>query len=217
MTFTYLTLQQAAIAASEDDSAEFATYLPTGVELAELRLTRDLDTFGLVSLAYSSVSAGDPFITKPDGCVVIKSLGYQISTGERINLLLRTDEFIMDYWPIRTSTGTPKYYANWGFSNVIFAPTPSDNFYVEMSYVVRPEALSSTQTTNWFTDFASEALFYALMVEMCLFMKKPEAVALWENRYSQALSSLSVETNRTRRDDMQSMNSQAQENTIGDP
>jgi hypothetical protein len=201
MSTTYDQLVLDCVAAAEDDSDEFVAYIPVGLRLAQLRLFRDLDTYGYVTYASTSMTAGSPFVTKPTGTFIVKSFTFFTSDGSQTDLLQRTDEFCRDYWPIRTSVGVPKYYAPWGYNQVYIAPTPDHPYGNEWSLVVLPSAISSAAQTNWFTDFADEALFYGLMVEMMNFAKNPTMKAVWDERYQDAKSLLRNEARRTRRDD----------------
>ena len=216
MSFTYQTLKTQAIAVAEDDSTEFSDYLDTGIDLAEIRLFRDLDTYGLVSYTTLSCSAGIQTMSLPTGTRITKSLTYLNANGSATNLLLRTDEFVKDYWPIRTSTGIPKYYAKWGYTQIVLAPTPVSDAGIEFSIITKPSALTSASNTNWFTDYASDAIFFALMVEMMSFSKNPTALAIWDKRYNDAVATLQNESRRTRRDDMQDPASPESENNTQD-
>lgn len=201
MSSSYNALVSASQLAAEDSSTEFQNYLPFAMDLAELRLFRDLDTYGFVVYVTASMSAGQMLISKPTGTFVIKSFSFQSSDGAWTDLLLRTDEFVRDYWPIRTSVGVPKYYANWGFNNLAVVPTAVSSYPSEFSLIVRPSALSVAEQTNWFTQYTEEALFFALMVEMMNFAKNPKMKTEWEARYQNAIAVVRNEARRTRRDD----------------
>ena len=69
----------------------------------------------------------------------------------------------MEFWPDRTVTGTPEYYAYFDDTTIYVAPTPNSNIPVEISYRRRLPALSSSNLTNWLTDNASDALLYDLL------------------------------------------------------
>lgn len=214
MSFDYQSLRTQAIAVAEDDSVEFADYLDTGLMLAETRLFRDLDTFGLVSYTTLSCSSGNMLMTIPSGTRITKSLTYLDAAGTATNLLLRTDEFIKDFWPIRTSVGLPKYYAKWGYNQIALAPTPVSDAGIEFAIIVAPSALTSATPSNWFTEYAGDAIFYALNCEMMVFAKNPTAFAIWDARYKMAIETLQNEARRTRRDDMQEPASPGQEDLI---
>jgi hypothetical protein len=214
MSFTYDSLKAAVTAVAEDSGTEFDSYFDTALLITQEKMVKDLDNFGLVIHAATCVSAGDYFITKPSGARAIKSLHYINASSEHVPLLLVTDEFIKDYWPVRTSTGTPKYYAPWDNNTVVIAPTPVSLLDYEMSYVVLPTAISSSMQTNWFTDFAGDALFYGVMVEMCFFARNKEMLSLWKSRYDEAIGALRNESRRHRRDDERQPASPTGENNL---
>ena len=190
------------VAATENDSSEFSSYIPKMINRAEERLTRDLDDYGLVVYTSVAVSAGVNTISLPSGTRIVKNFNI-VSDSTRINLLQRTDEYIRDYWPVSASTGTPEYYARRNNTTVLIAPTPSSTVNGEVVHISRPVTLASATPTNYFSDFCYDALFNAAMVEAMVFMKNFELVQLFEARYTQALQSLQNQARRTRRDDME--------------
>jgi len=198
--YTYLV--DDLIAATENDSSEFSSYIPKMINRAEERLTRDLDDYGLVAYTSVAVSAGVNTVNLPSGTRIVKNFNI-VSNGTRINLLQRTDEYIRDYWPVSASTGTPEYYARRDNTTVLIAPTPSSTVNGEVVHISRPVTLASATPTNYFSDYCYDALFNAAMVEAMVFMKNFELVQLFEARYTQALQSLQNQARRTRRDDME--------------
>jgi hypothetical protein len=219
MTFTYSSLKSAAAAVAEDTGSDFASYFDTALQLAQSRIVRNLDSLGFQVIAATSVSGGDMFVTKPDvpnKARIVKSLVYSWTTEtSMVGLQKKTTEFIRDYWPTRTALGTPQFYADWDNETIIIAPTPSANIDVEMEVVAQPSVLaSSTQETNWFTEFVGDMLFYATMREMARFNKNVEAKQDWEADYQEALSSYLTEADRTRRDDQQDSEPTATENNL---
>jgi len=200
---TYQTLKDLIQDSAENDSTEFTDNSPNFIDRAERRLTREIDTIGLTKYASSNFSSGDAFLAKPSDAQVIKSVSFT-NDGSRINLVQQTNEYLNDYWPVRTSTGTPRYYSNFGRDTILIAPAPSSACPVELSYVGNPTALaSSTNETNYYTERCSSALFYASMVEACYFMKNTTAAGGWEQQYQREQQDLINEARRQRRDDTQ--------------
>lgn len=218
MTQDYTTLQTAVFTACELDptqNSDTANYFPIAVNIAEERLTRDLDLHGLTYYTTVAATGGSAFVNVPSGTRIIKSIYHVSSDGSLNPLYQRTDEFCKAYWPIRTSTGTPRYYAPWGYQQVLLAPTPSASDNLEWSVIVRPSALSSTsQTTNYFTDFTWNALLFATLVEMTAYMKNPTMMAQWDSKYKDELRGLGIESKRSRRDDQNQPMAPQQENLI---
>jgi len=198
--YTYLVSD--IINAVEDDSTEFYNYVPNIVNRAEERLTKDLDDYGLVTYTSIAVSSGNNKVTLPSGTRIVKNLNIK-SNGTKINLLLRTDEFINDYWPVSASTAEPRYYAKRNNTTILIAPTPASTYNGEIAYVKKPDALTSANQNNYFSDYCYDLLFNACMLESMLFIKNYTQVATYQNLYSQILDLQRNQARRTRRDDME--------------
>ena len=199
---------------TENGSDEFLSSVPKMVNKAELRLTKDLDDYGLVSYTSVAVSSGKNIVSLPQGTRILKNFNI-VSSGTKINLLQRTDEFINDYWPVSASTGTPEYYARRDNTTIIVAPTPVSTISGQVVHISRPVTLASATPNNYFSDFCYDALYNASMVEALLYMKNYEPMSIYETRYKEALAALLNQARRTRRDDMQAPASPAGgDNTI---
>ena len=199
---------------TENGGSEFLASIPKMVNKAELRLTKDLDDYGLVSYTSVAVSSGKNIVSLPQGTRILKNFNI-VSNGTKINLLQRTDEFINDYWPVSASTGTPEYYARRDNTTIIVAPTPVSTISGQVVHISRPVTLASVTPNNYFSDFCYDALYNASMVEALLYMKNYEPMSIYETRYKEALAALLNQSRRTRRDDMQAPASPAGgDNTI---
>ena len=210
--YTYLVND--LLQACENDSQEFADYVPNMVNRAEERLTRDLDDYGLVVSTSVAVSGSTANITLPTGTRIIKNMSIE-NSGSRINLLLRTDEYLSSYWPVSASTGIPKYYSRITDTSIRVAPTPNATYGARFMTVSRPTTLTSAAPENYFTKTCYDALFNGSMIEAMVFMKNYSAIPLFEGRYKEAVETLRNQARRTRRDDMEAPASPAgADNTV---
>lgn len=199
MSTSYTQLYDYIRSATENDDTEFAQAIPTFIDQTRMRLSRDIDTYGFV--VYTTAAVSTYLVSVPSDALVLKAVNY-VSAGRYSQLIMRTDEFLREYWPQRTSVGEPKYYARWGFNQILIAPAPSTSASLEISYVQIPTSIGSVGTsTNWLTEYAPEALFYGCMQEACMFMKNYQAAAIWEGKYQDAVAKLRNEARRTRQDD----------------
>lgn len=211
--YTYLVND--IIEATENDGSEFIAAIPKMVNRVEERLTKTLDDYGLVTATSVALSAGKNTFTLPTGTLIIKNIHLK-DNGTKISLLQRTDEFINDYWPVSASTGTPKYYARKTNTDILFAPTASATYGGSIVYTVKPDALTSANQNNYYSDFCYDALFYGAMVEAMDFMKNYSVSNVYSQRYENAVLALRNQARRTRRDDMEAPASPAGgDNTIG--
>jgi hypothetical protein len=200
-TVTYSSLVSAIQETAENTGSEFVGAIPNFISRTEKRLTRDIDLQGLTKFATTNFVTATPIYQKPTNALIVKNLTIT-SGGSRINLVMKTKEYLNDYWPDRTSVGEPRYYANYG-TELLVAPAPASAYPAEISYVVEPTALaSSTQEENYFTQYCSNALFYGSMIEAALFMKNPTAANIWESFYGRETAALNNEARRSRRDSM---------------
>ena len=200
-TVTYSSLVSAIQETAENTGSEFVGAIPNFISRTEKRLTRDIDLQGLTKFATTNFVTATPIYQKPTNALIVKNLTIT-SGGSRINLVMKTKEYLNDYWPDRTSVGEPRYYANYG-TELLVAPAPASAYPAEISYVVEPTALaSSTQEENYFTQYCSNALFYGSMIEAALFMKNPTAANIWESFYGREIAALNNEARRSRRDSM---------------
>lgn len=196
------TLVSTVLGYTENSDTEFLSALPNIITIAENRITRDLDTYGYVCHFTVSATPSDPFITKPTNTLYIKNLEYVDSSGGRHFLNKKTDEFLKLYWPDRTSAGNPEYYSEWDQETIIVAPPTSSGGIYEVAIVAQPTILTSAHVSNWHTNYAMNALFFATMVEAYSFMKKWDSIEMWEIRYQGEVAKIKKEILSNRFDEM---------------
>ena len=201
---------------TETDSNVFTTVIVNDfIEHAELRIFRDVDLDVFRKYQTATLTSGDPFISMP-GAIPTDfefaryitifspsgSLG-GLTDNERVYLQKKDTSFISEYAPNRTSTGIPKYYANWDNDTIILAPTPNAAYTIELAYNAQPTGLSSSNTTTWVSTNAPQMLLYACLVEAFQFLKGPDnMLQTYERYYQQALQPFAGEQmGRRRRDE----------------
>tara|TARA_R100001530_G_scaffold20940_1_gene17365 strand:- start:410 stop:1030 length:621 start_codon:yes stop_codon:yes gene_type:complete len=193
-TQTYAILVQDIKDLTENNSSDFATQADEFIETTEIRLSREIKNCPeLFKHQTSTLTISDPFITKPSDLISMISFQVLSSAAARTGLEYRDVSFINEYWPTRTSTGTPKYYADWDDDYLIVAPTPSAALTIEMNYRKRFDAISGSSTTSWLTANAYDALLYGSLIEAAIYDKNPQMMQIYEKRYTEALASINNE------------------------
>jgi len=204
---TYAELTQQIIDYTETDSNVLTTTILNDIiEHAESRIFRnaDLDVFKKYKTA--NLTIGDPFVAMPGATpqlfAFIRYIQIFSTDNVRITLEKKDTSFINEFIPNRTTTGTPKYYANWDNDTIILAPSPDATYTVELAYNAQPTGLSSSNTTTWVSNNAPEMLLYACLVEAFKFLKNPQMVQMYESYYKQALQPfVGEQMGRRRRDE----------------
>jgi hypothetical protein len=173
----------------------------TFITMAENQILReiDLDVFKLE--VSGNMSSGNKFLSAPSDILTHRYM--MITSGSnQIFLDFRDTSFMKEYWPNGSTTGTPKYYSVWDQNTFYVAPTPNENFVVELGYIYRPAQLSSTNTTTWISNNAPEALLYACLIQAYSYTKGPDnMLQYFTNSYRQAIQGLGIEQQGRRRRD----------------
>ena len=177
---------------------------------AEFRLLRDVDSDNNKRYVTAQLVSGTRFIDTPDNLLVIRSAQIVDSDGpssanNRDFLQYRDTSFMSEFNPAE-STGVPKYYSNWDQNTIVVAPTPNATYTIQVNYILKPDGLSSTNTTTYLSQQFPNGLLYACLVEAFSFLKGPnDLLQLYEGKYKQAVEGFSVEQmGRRRRDEYQS-------------
>lgn len=196
---TYTALVSAITTLAEDQSSEFAAYIPTAINLAEDRL------FRLTDVDYSAVATvttviGSSSVAKPADHRVTHNL-FMIVGLDRVPLMKKTEAFLLDYWPSAVDKAQPKYYTDLDNSNWMVAPTPDLIYQIRAEYEAKPTPLSPTNASNIISTLFPDLLLYASMSNMCEWMKDTNRKAEWEGKLQEALASVNNEGRRSRMDD----------------
>jgi hypothetical protein len=113
------------------------------------------------------------------------------SNGNKEFVLFKDVNFVQSFNPNNSSTGAPRYYAQFDIENFILGPTPDAAYDVELHYFYRPASLTSGSDsgTTWLSTNASVALLYGSLIEAYTFMKgEADLVQNYTQRFTEALS-----------------------------
>jgi hypothetical protein len=169
--------------------------LPRLINLAERRIARELKVEGLISVISSTMQAGLAVYPKPDRWRT--TVSFNFGTGAQGNeynqLFARTYEYVRSYWPDRTQTGVPLFYAEYDYNNWIVAPTPDAAYPFEVLVYQLLPLLDDANQTNWLTEYAPQVLLYATLLEATPFLKNDERIQVWQQMYDRAAQSLNGE------------------------
>lgn len=166
--------------------------IPTFIMLAEQVLAADLKFLGNIAVATSAMVQGANVIDKPARWRKTVSMNIVVN-GRRQPVLLRKYEYLREYWPDPTATDVPEFYCDYDFTHWLVAPTPDDDYTFEVLYYERVQPLDSNNQSNWFTQYAPQAMLYGTLLQAMPFLKNDERIAVWQAQYQQAVEMLKVE------------------------
>ena len=191
MSFTLTTLTASVQEWTQNDESTFVAEIPFFIKNAEERIFKTVDLDYFRKNVTGTATSGNKFLQKPSDYLATFSLSL-VSSGSNVFLLQKDVNFLQEYHPDPTVTGTPKYYAQFDLTNFILAPTPNANFTAELHYYYRPPSLTTDDSgSTWISTNAPDALLYGTLVEAYTFMKgEKDLLDLYNDRYLESIARL---------------------------
>lgn len=172
----------------------FVSQIPRFVMLAENRLASEVRGLGVQQYVTGNLNGNT--LAKPARWRETISFNFTNGAGERVFLYPRTYDYCRAFWPDPEVTDLPRYYADYAYEHFLIVPTPSTGAAFELAYYERPEPLSDSNQTSWFTQYAPQLLLYATLLEAQPFLKRPERIAEFQALYDRALQGVAQESSR---------------------
>jgi hypothetical protein len=169
--------------------------IPRLINLAERRIARELKVQGFINIVSGTLQSGVAVYDKPDRWrdTVSINIGTGVNNNTRKVLFTRAYEYLLSYWPDRTATDLPIFYADYDYNHWLIAPTPDADYPFEVLYYELPPLLDDAVQTNWLTEYAPQLLLYGTLLEATPFLKNDERIPVWQNMYDRAAAMLNGE------------------------
>ena len=206
----YSELVQAIKDYTENNETTFVSQIPTFVEQTEEKIHRTVLIPELRKNVTANMTSGNRFLARPSDFLAPFSIAVIDGDGDYTFLLPKDVNFVREAYPNKTTTGLPKYYAEFDGDvqstsspgHFILGPTPDSAYEVQLHYYFDPPSIV-TSSTSWLGDNAEEALLYGSLVEAYIFMKgEPDVLGMYQQRYTEAMQRLMVlGEGRLKRDD----------------
>ena len=191
MSFTLATLKSAVQDYCETAETTFVSDLDIFIKEAEERILKNVELPVFRKNVTGTATTDNPYVSTPSDFLAPYSFAV-ISSSIYSYPLLKHVSFIRDYSPNASTTGLPKYYALFDDTTFLVAPTPDADYTIELHYKFRPASLTTTSgsETTWLSDNAPDALLYGTLVEAATFLKVPEEIGQYEQRFIAATAPL---------------------------
>ena len=185
-------LERGATLAS--DPVVFAQ-IPRLINLAERRIARELKIQGFINVVTTTLVSGQSVYAKPDRWrdTVSINIGTGTNNTKRKTLFTRDYEYVRSYWPDESETAEPIFYSEYDYDHWLIAPTPGQNYPVEILYYELPPLLDDSTQTNWLTEYAPQLLLYGTLLEATPFLKNDERIGVWQQMYDRSAAMLNGE------------------------
>ena len=170
----------------------------------ELDIAGKVDYDDLRKYATSNFTAGNRYVILPGDAMVVRSVQMIDSNNNRIFLEKRDTSYISEFAPNDSTTGTPKYWANWEDNVqqgqvILVAPTPATADTVQVNYIKSPPEFTSTSNTYLSTNQES-MLLHGVLSEAFRFLKGPmDMYNLYEKKYNEETQNFALQQMGRRR------------------
>jgi hypothetical protein len=178
MITSYATLQ--ASIASFLHRTDMTAIIQELIADAEFRIANELRIRAMEASFTGTIASGT--VALPSAFLEWK---HAYIDGDAAQKLERRDaEWIYTNYPTRSATGKPVFFAQEADA-LMFGPYPDSNYTVKGVYYKKLDALSDSNTTNWFITNAPDLLRYGALCEAAPYMQADERIGVWEQKYNQ--------------------------------
>ena len=168
------------------------------IRSVELDVAGKVDYDDLRKYATSNFTAGNRAVSLPSDLLILRSVEFIDSSGNRTFLEKRDTSFISEFNGSGRQ-GTPKYYANYYDFNIIVAPVPAAADTVQINYI--KDAPNFTSTNNTFLSTYQESmLLHGVLSEAFRFLKGPDNLYnLYNSKYNEEIQNFALQQMGRRR------------------
>lgn len=170
---------------------DLTSRLPEFVTLTEAKFNRVLFVPQMETRSTTTCDTSDDepeFVTLPSDFQTMRRVRLSSVTGKpRLEFMAQSQ--LEDYrYSTDNVSDQPVYYAIVG-TEMELAPTPNENYTIEMVYRKNIPALASN-STNWLLTLAPDLYLYGALLESAPYIKEDERINTWALGFSTALDQL---------------------------
>lgn len=168
--------------------SDLTAMIPDFIQLAELRLQRDLRIRQMLTVAQASTTGGVSTVGIPSDFLEMRDI-HIVANPVRTLSYETPNSF---YRNTRSAeSGVPNAYTV--LSDVMqFAPIPDSTYTLQMLYYAKPPVLSDTNASNVFLANTPDALLYGALGEAEPYLMNDARLQVWAALYDRAINSIST-------------------------
>jgi len=168
--------------------SDLTAMIPTFIQLAELRLRRELRTRQMLVVATANTTGGDSTVGLPTDFLSMRDI--HVNTNPITTLAYSAPNAFYNSYRV-TESGKPTEYTVLS-TEIQLSPVPDTAYQLQMLYYAQPYFLSDTNTGNVFLVNYPDALLYAALGEAEPYLMNDVRLQTWASLYDRAISSITV-------------------------
>jgi hypothetical protein len=167
--------------------------IPNFIQLAEVRLRRDLRIRQMLKSATTNTTGGDQTVALPTDFLELRDLF--VETNPIRDLQYVTPSVFSRNGRV-TESGLPVLYTIIA-SEFKFAPVPDTDYTLRIHYYAKPDLLTDSNTSNVFLANCPDLLLYGALIEAEPYLMNDARIQLWAGMYDRGLASLTASDDRS--------------------
>lgn len=168
--------------------SDLTAMIPTFIQLAELRLRRELRTRQMLVVATANTTGGDSTVGLPTDFLEMRDI--HVNTNPITTLSYSAPNSFYNSYRA-TESGKPTDYTVLA-TELQLSPVPDSTYQLQMLYYAQPYFLSDTNPGNVFLTNFPDALLYASLGEAEPYLMNDARLQTWASLYDRAISSITI-------------------------
>jgi len=163
---------------------DLTTVIPDFVQMAQLRMSRDLRTEAMLKVATTTPS--DNKVAFPSDFLELREMHFQGNPP----IILEFQSPDLFFRNGQTSLSGRSHYFTMLGTEFQFAPSQNSDYTIQILYYAQPTFISSTTSSNLFLAYYPDALLYATLAEAEPYLMNDPRVATWSALYDRAIANI---------------------------
>jgi hypothetical protein len=163
---------------------DLTSVIPDFVQMAQLRMSRDLRTERMLKVATTTPT--DSKVAFPSDFLELREMHFQ--GNPPILLEFQTPDLFFRNGQT-TLSGRSHYFTMLG-TEFQFAPTQDTDYTIQILYYAQPTFISSTTASNLYLAYYPDALLYATLAEAEPYLMNDPRVTTWSSLYDRAIANI---------------------------
>ena len=163
---------------------DLTTVIPDFIQMAQLRMSRDLRTEAMLKVA--TTVATDSKVAFPTDFLELREMHFQ--GNPPILLEFQTPDLFFRNGQT-TLSGRSHYFTMLG-TEFQFAPSQDSSYTIQILYYAQPTFISTTTSSNLYLAYYPDALLYATLAEAEPYLMNDPRVQTWSALYDRAIANI---------------------------
>ena len=163
---------------------DLTSVIPDFIQMAQLRMSRDLRTEAMLKVATTTPS--DNKVAFPTDFLELREMHFEGNPP----IILEYQSPDLFFRNGQTSLSGRSHYFTMLGTEFQFAPSQNSSYTIQILYYAQPTFISSTTTTNLYLTYYPDALLYATLAEAEPYLMNDPRIQTWSALYDRAIANI---------------------------